>query len=122
MNMLSRSKEEIEAARLLAGNGFFSQAASRAYYAAFYAAEGALSQVGESHSTHTGVISAFGRLIVREGGLEADYGRILRLLFEGRSRADYDFEPVAPEQADDAIADAVRFVGAVEEWLSRREA
>ena len=120
--MLARSREEIEAARLLAGRGFSSQAASRAYYAAFYAAEEALSRVSESRSTHAGVISAFGRFIVREGGLEADYGRILRLLFEGRSRADYDFEPVASQQADDAIADAARFVHAVEDWLASREA
>jgi uncharacterized protein (UPF0332 family) len=94
VSRLRRSREEIEAARLLAGGSFFAQAISRAYYAAFYAAEEALSSVGESHSTHSGVISTFGRFVVREGGLDAEYGRILRLLFEGRGRADYDTEPI----------------------------
>lgn len=119
MNRVPRSKQEIEAARLLADGGFFAQALSRAYYAAFYAAEEALLTLGESRSTHAGMISAFGRFIVREGGLDAEYGRILRLLFEGRSRADYDTEPVPREQADAGIADAQRFVEAVEDWLTR---
>ena len=122
MSRLERSREEIEAARFLVSGGFFAAAASRAYYAAFYAAEEALSKLGESRSTHSGVISAFGRFAVREGGVDPDYGRILRLLFESRSRADYDVEPVASEQADDAIVDAERFVDAVEDWLANREA
>jgi uncharacterized protein len=122
VSRVPRSREEIEAARLLAGGGFFAQASSRAYYAAFYAAEEALSRVGQSGSTHSGVISAFGRFVVRGGGLDAEYGRILRMLFEGRSRADYDAEPVPPEEANARIADAERFVDAVEDWLARRDA
>ena len=122
MSRLERSREEIEAARLLFGSGFFAAAVSRAYYAAFYGAEEALSKLGESRSTHAGAISAFGRLVVREGGVDPDCGRILRLLFESRSRADYDAEPVASEQAGDAIGDAERFVDAVEDWLASKEA
>ena len=122
MSGVPRSREEIEAARLLAGGGFFAQAASRAYYAAFYAAEEALLALGETRSTHSGVISAFSRFVVREGGLDPEYGRIFRRLFEGRNRADYDSDPVPQEQADAAIADGERFVAAVEDWLSRRRA
>ena len=50
MTALSRSREEIAAARLLAEGGFGSQAISRAYYAAFYAAEEALASLDESRS------------------------------------------------------------------------
>ena len=39
MTSLRRSRREIEAARLLADGGFCDQAISRAYYAAFYAAD-----------------------------------------------------------------------------------
>jgi uncharacterized protein (UPF0332 family) len=119
VSRVPRSREEIGAARLLAGDGFFAQALSRSYYAAFYSAGEALSSLGESRATHSGMVSAFGRFIVREGGLDAEYGRILRRLFEGRSRADYDTEPVPPEQAEAAIAEAERFVDAVEGWLAR---
>ena len=43
------------------------------------------------------------------------------MLFEGRSRADYDAGPVLSEQAEDAIAGAERFVAGVEEWLAGRK-
>ncbi len=36
---IARSRQELAAAQLLAANGFGAQAVSRAYYAAFYAAE-----------------------------------------------------------------------------------
>lgn len=120
MSGVPRGRKEVEAARFLAGGGFWAQAASRAYYAAFYVAEEALLAMGESRSSHSGVLAAFGRLIVREGGLDPEYGRILRLLFESRNRADYDADVVPREQADAAIADAERFVDAVEAWLGER--
>ena len=55
---LERSRHELAAARLLADNGFPAQAISRAYYAAFYAAEAALLGIGEVRSKHAGVIAA----------------------------------------------------------------
>jgi uncharacterized protein (UPF0332 family) len=116
---LTRSRQEIEAARLLAGGGFAAQAVSRAYYAAFYAAEGALGSSGESRSKHSGVVAAFGQVVVREGGLDEDMGRVLRSLFEQRNVADYGVEAASREDASLAIRDADRFVDAVESWLAR---
>lgn len=122
MTALARSRQEIEAAKLLAGRGFEAQAVSRAYYAAFYAAEQALRSFGESRSKHSGVIAAFGKLVVREGGLDEWTGQILRSLFEQRNAVD-DGEPVARAQdADLAIGAAERFVDAVDAWLSERNA
>jgi uncharacterized protein (UPF0332 family) len=48
LRALSRSRHEVDAARLLAESDFAAQAVSRSYYAAFYAAEEALSSLGES--------------------------------------------------------------------------
>jgi len=56
---LTRSRRELEAARFLAGGGFAEQTISRAYYAAFSAAEDALLALGESRSKHSGVLAAF---------------------------------------------------------------
>ena len=64
---LARSRQELGAARLLTEAGFGAQAISRAYFAAFFAAEAALLLLGETRSKHSGVISAFGRRVVREG-------------------------------------------------------
>jgi uncharacterized protein (UPF0332 family) len=117
---LGRSRTELEAARLLAEGGFGPQAVSRAYYAAFYAAQAALSTLGETRSKHAGVLAAFGRRLVREGGLDEASGRLIRLLFERRNDADYRELAVSPEQAREAIDDAERFIKAVTEWLAHR--
>jgi uncharacterized protein (UPF0332 family) len=114
---LTRSRREIEAAQLLAEGGFGAQAISRAYYAAFSAAEQALASLGESRSKHSGVIAAFGRIVVREGGLGEETGRILRSLFEQRNDADYGEAVASRQDAELAIRDAQRFVDAVESWL-----
>jgi uncharacterized protein (UPF0332 family) len=118
LTSLSRSRQEIEAARLLAEGDFGAQAVSRAYYAAFYAAEQALGSLGESRSKHSGVIAAFGRLVVREGGVEEETGRVLRSLFEQRNDVDYGEAVASRDDAELAIRDAQRFVDAVESWLT----
>ena len=121
MTALARSRREIGAARLLAEGDFAAQAISRAYYAAFYAAEEALGSLGESRSKHSGVIAAFGKLLVREGGLEEKMGRILRSLFEQRNDADYGEAEASRQDAELAIGDAEHFVNALESWFARGE-
>jgi uncharacterized protein (UPF0332 family) len=86
-DLLARAHDELDAARLLATGGFGAQAISRAYFAAFYAAEAALLSVGETRSKHAGVIAAFGQLVVRQTSFAADDGRLLRSLFRSRRRA-----------------------------------
>jgi uncharacterized protein (UPF0332 family) len=120
LTSLTRSRLEIEAAQLLAEGGFGAQAISRAYYAAFYAAERALAAIGESRPKHSGVVAAFGRHVVREGGLDDDVGRILRSLFEQRNNADYGEAAASREDAEYAIRDAQRFVDEVARWLTAR--
>lgn len=107
-----RSREELAAARLLASGGFPAQAVSRAYFAAFFAAEEALLALGETRSKHSGVIAAFGKLVVREGGFDEATGSLLRSLFERRNQADHMPVGVPPSEAEAAITDAERFVEA----------
>jgi uncharacterized protein (UPF0332 family) len=116
---IARCREELAAARLLADKGFEAQAVSRAYLAAFFAAETALLALGETRSMHSGVISAFVHLLVRSGQLDETTGRLLRSLFERRNEADYAPVDVPLEEADAAIRDADQVVGAVEAWLAR---
>jgi uncharacterized protein (UPF0332 family) len=116
-----RCREELAAARLLANNGFEAQAVSRAYFAAFFAAEAAMLALGETRSKHSGVISAFVRLLVRSGQLDEETGRLLRSLFERRNEADYAPVDVPLEEADAAIRDAERVVSAVETWFETHE-
>lgn len=117
---LARSREELEAARLLADRDFYAQAVSRAYYAGFYAAAEALLALGETRSKHSGVIAAFSKLLVKEGGVEEEIGRALRSLFDQRTLADYGDERISSEHADAALEQASKVVAAVERWLSEQ--
>jgi len=119
--VLALSREDLRAARHLLDGGFFGQAVSRAYYAVFHAAEATLLAIGETRSKHSGVLAAFGQLVVRPGGFDESTARILRSLFERRNEADYLGVPVTAEAAETALADAERFVAAVEAWLTERK-
>lgn len=115
---LIRAREELAAAQLLAENGFAAQAVSRSYFAAFYAAEAALLSVGEVRSKHAGVVAAVARVLVRDRGLKPEAGRLLRSLFERRSRADYDVGDTPAEEAGRAVADATTVVDLIQNWMS----
>jgi uncharacterized protein (UPF0332 family) len=114
---LARGRQELEAARVLVREGFGEQAISRAYFAAFFAAEAALLVLGETRSKHSGVISAFGKRVVREGALDESVGRLLRSLFERRNQADYGSASLTLEEADVALRDAEQFVDGVAGWI-----
>jgi uncharacterized protein (UPF0332 family) len=114
---LVRAGQELAAAGLLADNGFGAQAVSRAYYAAFYAAEATLLHIGETRAKHSGVVSAVGRLLVRERGLDERAGRLLRSLFERRTQADYGLAEVPDQEARRAVDDAAAVVEIIEAWL-----
>ena len=93
---------------------------SRAYYATFHAAADALRRVGQTRKTQAGVISAFGKHVVLEGGFDWSDGKILASLFGRSNEADYEGTPVPAGKAEKAISDAERFVDAVEAWIAAR--
>ena len=53
-----RAERSLQAAQDLAASGYYDIAASRAYYAAFYAATAVLLGAGLAFSKHSGVIAA----------------------------------------------------------------
>ena len=118
--LLARARTELDAARVLLQAGFSDQATSRAYYAAFFAAEAALLELGESRSKHSGVIAAFGRLVVKDGGFDPAVGADLRRLFELRNAADYSWLDPATPTDDDPVEVAKRFVDRVSAWIGER--
>ncbi len=114
---LVRAGEELAAAQLLADHGFAAQAVSRSYFAVFYAAEEALLRIGEVRSKHAGVVAAVARLLVRDHGLDPEAGRLLRSLFERRTRADYNLGGTPHEEASRAVADARTAVELILAWM-----
>ncbi len=115
---LQRARQSIEAARQLWMTGFHDFAASRAYYAAFYAATALLLNEGLEYSKHSSVISSIHQRFVKSGRLSREQGKRLNWLFELRSIADYGGTAhVSKEQAEEAISAAIEFVEAVQELM-----
>lgn len=107
-----RCDVELAAAKLLLDKGFFAQAISRSYFAAFYAAEAALSARGVIRSKHSGVVVAFNREFVKTGAVEVGVGRRLRAIFELRNEADYVPSPLTSDDARSAMESARAIVRA----------
>ncbi len=111
---LERADASIKAARELISGGYYDFVASRAYYAAFYAATALLLGEGLDFGKHSGVIAAVHQKYVRAGRLEKKYGKDLNWLFELRGVGDYGVKiHVSNEEADKAIEVAEDFVEAV---------
>ena len=121
-HLLARGREELGAAQVLVNAGFHSQALSRACLAAFHAASAALVAIGETPQTRTGVVSAFGLRVVREGGLDHEVGRALRRLFDDQDYVDYRLGEAPAEESASAIRDAGRLLEATVEWIDVRSA
>ena len=107
------------AARTLLASGHSDFAASRSYYAAFYAATAALLNEGLEYGKHSGVISAVHRKFIKSGRLDETLGKSLNWLLELRNVGDYgETQHVSSDEASRAIDAAKAFVQAIGEMLS----
>jgi uncharacterized protein (UPF0332 family) len=118
--MLQKARRYVDSAEMLAANRDYDSAASRLYYAMFYCAEALLWTRGQSFSRHRAVIAAFGRDFVQAGLLPAELHRALRLGFNKRHAADYEFGgSVTLADVTSLAGDARRFVEQTQELLKR---
>jgi len=110
---LRRAEASIQAAEELAARGYYDFVASRAYYAAFYAATALLLSEELEFGKHSGVIASIHQRFVRTGKLDTKYGRDLNWLFELRSVGDYGATiHVSQQDAGKAIEVAEDFLKA----------
>jgi uncharacterized protein (UPF0332 family) len=115
-----RAKDSLEAAQELLGLRRYDIAASRAYYAAFYAATALLLSAGKEFLRHSGVITHMHKDYIRTGLLPQEMGRILNWLFSLRNVGDYGGPAhVDPEQAEVAVMSTRRFVEAIDTLLPK---
>ena len=92
-------------------------AASRGYYAMFYAAEAVLLSKGLSFSRHSAVIAAFGQHFAGEELLPSELHTNLQSAFRHRNLGDYSTDPFLGETADRILRDATAFVDSVRAYL-----
>jgi uncharacterized protein (UPF0332 family) len=109
--LMKKAQDSLRGAKLLAEDGLYDFAASRAYYTMFYVAEALLLGEGLSFSKHTAVIAAFGRRFARPGVVPAEFHRYLIDGQDMRTIGDYGTGPGLTEaQAAEQIARAERFL------------
>ena len=111
---LQRAEQSIRAARELSYGGYNDFAASRAYYAAFYAATAVLLNEGVELSKHSAVIASIHQRLVKTGRLDKEQGKALNWLFELRGVGDYGgITHVTTQEVDRAIIAAEKFLAAI---------
>lgn len=117
--ILRKGDESLRAAELLFESGLHGFAASRAYYAMFYAAEALLLSKAHSFSTHQGVIAAFGKHFAKPRLIDPVFHQYLAEAFENRQVGDYAFDrEVAPGDARLQLDHAKAFLQAARDWLA----
>lgn len=115
---LARAEQSIQAARQLVSGGYYDFAASRAYYAAFYAATAVLLHEGLEMSKHSGVIASIHQRFVKTEKLDKEQGKSLNWLFELRGVGDYGGTAhVSHQDAEQAIEAAEKFLKAASALL-----
>jgi uncharacterized protein (UPF0332 family) len=117
--LLQKARDSRQAAALLAGAGFRDFAAARAYYAMFYAAQALLLERGQSFSSHSAVIAAFGREFAKTGVLHPRLHRYMLDAQDLRNVGDYGIErPISAAQVTEVFAWADEFISAAEQFLA----
>jgi uncharacterized protein (UPF0332 family) len=116
---LERAETNLQVARELLDKAYYDVSASRAYYAAFYAASALLLHEGIDTSKHSGVIALVHQHFVKSGKLSKEQGRNLNWLFELRSVGDYGVSlHVGLDDARRAVRIAEDFVEAVKTLMT----
>lgn len=119
---LSKARDKARVARELLAKGEWDDAVSRAYYAAFHAAQAALLTEGQRGETHKGLITLFGFLLVKTGKFDKKWGKFLASLKDDREAGDYDaLSWIDEATAQRAVYEADEFVASVERYIGSLE-
>ena len=116
--ILDKAKESLNAATLLAEQGYLDFAASRSYYAMFYTSEGLLLSRDLSFSSHAAVIANIGREFSKTGELDPKFHKYLIAVQDLRSQGDYNYGPgVSKGDLQNALVWASEFLEAASAYL-----
>ena len=116
--LIQKAEHTLKAAEELLKSAYPSDAASKAYYAIFYAARALLLSENVDVTKHSAVESAFGFNFAKTGKLDPRYHRMLMEARKIREIADYDIDEDIKEQtSSERLADAKAFVSAAKKLL-----
>lgn len=119
-DILEKARQSLAAAKHLLAGCYHDFAASRAYYAMFYAAQALLEGMELSFSKHSAVIAAFGKHFASTGAVPDELHRWLIKAQELRHSADYgNINEVSLEDAQSVITRAEQFLEIAERVIGK---
>lgn len=110
--LIEKAENALQVAKELLSNCHYPDAVSKAYYVMFYCTSALLIDNDIKRSSHSGVISAFGRFFAKTGKIDPKYHRMITKAQINRETADYDIYKVISKRV------AKRRVEEAEEFLS----
>lgn len=115
---LDKSREDLEAAKLLFENENCRIANNRAYYSIFHALRAVLVFDNFDSSKHSGVIAEFRRKYIKEGVFPIEMSKMIGAAFTIRNASDYDDMFIASkEETAEQIANAEKVYKMVSEYI-----
>ena len=117
---LSKAHHALEVAWKLQAGGELADAAGKAYYAMFYAAQALLKAHGIEVVKHSAVASMLGRHFAKTGRLDPKFHRMFINARRVREVADYSlFEEVIESTANLTLEESQAFVSEIERLLKQ---
>jgi uncharacterized protein (UPF0332 family) len=115
---LGKAAHALKVAEDLLRDGHAPDAASKIYYAMFYAAQALLKSEGIEVVKHSAVESAFGYYFVKSGKVDPKYHKMLIGARKVREVADYDIEEeIVEPTASLKLEEGRAFLSAIEDYL-----
>jgi uncharacterized protein (UPF0332 family) len=117
--LMAKADESLAVADGLLAQQHHEFAASRAYYAMFYAAQAALLLRNMQFAKHSAVIARFNREFVKSGVFAPSLFKALEKGFTLRNQGDYGILPLEPDEAASLLVQARDFLVTVRAFLER---
>ena len=118
--LLEKAQQSLQAAEALQADSYFNFAASRLYYAMFYIAQALLLSRGQSYSSHSAVIAAYGKEFAKTGDLDTRFHRWLLDAQDIRNVGDYGIgEEISAAQCQELVMWANSFLEAAHTYLAK---
>ncbi len=115
---LTRAHETLDEIPTLMSLGYYNTAASRLYYACYYAAVALLVKNNITANSHAGVKTMLGLHFISKGFITKNSGKVYSTLFEFRQRSDYDdFVYVEKDEIEEAYPKAKEFISEIDSIL-----
>lgn len=118
--LLEKAQQSLQAAKALQADSYFNFAASRLYYAMFYVTQALLLSRGQSYSSHSAVIAAYGKEFAKTGDLDIRFHRWLLDAQDIRNVGDYGIgEEISDAQCQELVMWANSFLETANTYLTK---